>query len=370
MKNKYISIVVVIMLFIGFILFQGKFNKEDSIKIGAVYPLSGQFSLYGVEYKRGVELALGEINSSGGVKGRKLKVIFEDDSGDVKKSVSAIQKLINVDQVKYVLTAFSSASLATAPIAEEKHIVFIAATVSKLGTGNYVFRDCWDIEETGKSIGRSLNKDGMKKVGIIAVNYGDTDIYLKGLKSESSGSEFLIEMFNFGDTDFKTQLTKIKSFNPDAVVVYGFPGPEVINITKQFNVFGLDDKRLYAGATTYALPFIYEQFKETLIKMRVVDNNYDLDQNNKKAVEFRNNYKKVFGLDMTIADATYVYDDIYALKQALENSSDIENTKEVSDNLRKVKLSGAAGELTFDDMGNSKRDTFLQTFTETGWVKY
>ncbi len=373
MKNKTryilwsaITVIVILAVLTGVT----KSNDNNFIKIGAVYPLTGQFSTYGIEYKRGIELAVKEINGNGGVDGKRLEVLFEDDWGDVTKSVSAVQKLINIDEVRYLFTAFSSQSLASAPVAEQNKVLYITATVSRVGTGNYVFRDYWDMEEVGRSIGQALNNDGMKKVGIMAVNFGDTEVFLAGLKSEAVSSQFLDQMFSFGDLDFKTQMAKIKSFNPDAIVVYGFPGSETINITKQLKVFGLDNKRLYSGSTVYVLPFMYEQFKETLVKMRVVDNNYDLDSNNIKAIEFQKNYKIAYGVDLLIADATYAYDDVYALKWALEKSKDINNTKEVADNLRQIKMNGAAGELSFDNLGNSNRKTYLQTYTKDGWVKY
>ena len=370
-KTKYIlGTLLLALILTGLYYSQAGKVKVDTIKIGAVYPLTGQFSMYGIEFKHGVDLAVGEINENGGVKGRKLQVIFEDDNGDTGKSVTAVRKLINVDKVRYLLTGFSSPSFATAPIAEENKVVYISATVSKIGTGNYVFKDHFDMEEAGRSIGRALLKDGVKKVGIMALNYADTQSYIYGLKSEAKGVEFLEESFNLNDPDFKTQLTKLKAFNPQAIIVEGIPSPEIISLTKQLRDLGLDNKRLYSGVTTYILPFIYNQNRETLIKMRVVDNNYDLDPTNIKAQEFQTKYKKTFGGDLVMADATYTYDDIYALKEALEKSNNIEDTKEVADNLRKVKMIGAAGELSFDSLGNSMRKTYLQTYTKNGWVKY
>lgn len=345
-------------------------TAQEPIKIGAVYPLSGQLAMYGTEYKRGIDLAVDEINKSGGVKGRPLEIIYEDDGGDTAKSVTAVQKLINVDKVKYILTGFSSPSQATAPIAEQNKIVYISATVSKIGTGNYVFRDYWDMEDAGIAIGKALIKDGIKKVGIIALNYGDTQYYLKGLKSAAVGVRFQEEKFNFGDADFKSQLTKIKSVNPQAVIVYGFPGAEATKITQQMKELGLNNLRLYAGATTYIFPFMYEQFKELLVKMKAVDNNYDLDSASGKAAEYQNKYTAKYGTKMVTSDSTYTYDDIYALTEALNKSKDINDTKEVSDNLRQTNIAGAAGTLKFDAKGNSLRPIYLQIFTNQGWQEY
>ena len=84
--------------------------------------------------------------------------------------------------MKYIFTAFSSSSQATAPIAEASGVLYMSATVSKIGTGKYVFRDFWDMEDAGRSIGRAINKEGIKNLGILALNYGDTESLIKGLK--------------------------------------------------------------------------------------------------------------------------------------------------------------------------------------------
>lgn len=366
---------VALILVIGGYWYLGEKNQQktatnEPIKIGAVYPLTGPLAIYGVEFKRGVEMAVEEINATGGVKGQKIDVIYEDDAGDTTKSVTAVNKLINVDGVKYLLTAFSSVSPATSVIAENNKVLYITAVSYKIGNGSYVFRDFWDTQMVGNAIGKAISNQGIKKLGALNLNFGDTDNYMAGVKETATGVQIKEERFSFGDTDFKTQLTKIKSFEPEAILVWAFPGAESTKFTQQIITLGLDDKKLFAGATTYTLPFMYEPFSDTLAKMRTVDTDYYFNPENIKAEEYIKNYSNKYGNRPPTGDSGYTYDDIYALKNAIENSGINYDTLKVANELRKIKMEGVAGELSFDEKGNSVRKVSLQMFTKNGWVNY
>jgi branched-chain amino acid transport system substrate-binding protein len=370
-KNKiYLAIGIVAVVFIAAIIMFSNQGKEETIKIGAIYPLTGNFANYGIEYQRGLQMAAEEINSQGGINGKQIELIFEDDQGNTEKSVTAANKLININKVKYLFTAFSSVSQATAPISQDNNVLYISATVSKIGeTGEYIFRDFWDIEDQGSAIGIAINKENVSKIGILAMNYGDTELFLDSVKEEVSDTVFVEERFNFGDTDFKSQLTKIKNANVDAILVYAFPGAESIKITQQIKELKLDNKRLFAGATTYGLPFMYEQFSDTLIKMKVIDSWYSLDSDNTKSTEFSNKYKERYGQEL-VGDAAYPYDDLYALKIAMEKALTTTDNLKVANEMRNIDMNGVAGRLTFDEKGNSERKAYLQIYTSEGWEKY
>ena len=371
-QNKiYLTIgVVTIILLASIVMFSTQERDEEVIKIGAIYPLSGPFASYGIEYKRGLEMAVKEINSEGGILGRQIKLIFEDDQGDPTQSVTALNKLINIDNVNYIFTGFSSTSQATAPIAQQNEVLYISATVSKIGeTGNFIFRDYWDMEDQGEITGKAILNEGFDSVGIIALNYGDTEFFLRGLKSQAENVRFVEERFNFGDSDFRTQLTRLKNANVEAILVYGFPGAETITITNQIKELGLDNNIRLIGASQYGFYFMYSQFSETLEKMGVIDSWYSLDENNPRSVDFTEKYRQIYGEEL-IGDAAYPYDGLYALKIAIENAGDSKDIHLVSEKLLAVNIVGAAGPLSFDNQGNSLRDAYLQTFIDGTWEKY
>ncbi|MFB6246499.1 MAG: ABC transporter substrate-binding protein [Candidatus Pacearchaeota archaeon] len=369
-RNNLIAGVAVVAIIVLVIALSGNNAQAETIKIGAVYPLSGPLSSYGTEYKRGLEMAAEEINSNGGINGKKVELIFEDDQGRPKKSTTAVKKLINVNNVDYLFTAFSSTSKATAPIAQENKVLYISATVSRIGDqGKYIFRDFWDINTQGAAIGNAMEKEGMEKVGIIAMRYGDTEAFLDDVKREAENVTFVDQRFDRGTKDFRTQLTKIKDANVDGILVYAFPGSTAIQITEQIKELGLDDKRLFAGATTYAVPFMYNQFSETLEKMGAIDTGYSLEESNEKAMNFTEKYEKRYNTSL-IGDAAYPYDDLYALKEAIEDAGNSENTTKVANELKDVEMMGAAGKLEFDENGNSQRPAYLQQYTKDGWERY
>ncbi len=365
-----VGIVVLLIVVVGgLVWWQGNKSSKDTIKIGAAYPLTGTMASYGIEYKRGAEMAVEEINKSGGVNGHKLELLFEDDQADAAKSLTAVNKLINVDKVKYILTSNSAPCQVTAPVAEKAQVIDICATVSRIGTGNYVFRDYWDMQDQGTAIGKAIKNEGINKLSILALNYPDYDFFTKGLLAETGAINIQTERFNFGDTDFKTQLTKIKNYNPDGILMYAFPGAEATKATQQIAELGLDNKKLFSGTTTYGFPFMYQTLSDTLAKMKTIDAWYAVSENNDKSKEFTQKYKNKYNEDL-VGDAAYTYDDIYALSEAIEKSGDNASTKTIADNLRKTNIEGAGGKLSFDSNGNSSRNAYLQQYTNKGWVKY
>jgi branched-chain amino acid transport system substrate-binding protein len=145
MKKFWIVIgVVAAILAILFIATQTK-KELMEIKIGAIFALTGDAAPYGERAKRGVELALEEINK-GGIKGRKIKITYEDSQGNPQKAVSAFLKLINLDKVKFILGPLSTTEvLAIAPMAEKEKILILTPTASApqiTKAGDYIFRNC------------------------------------------------------------------------------------------------------------------------------------------------------------------------------------------------------------------------------------
>lgn len=373
MKKIILAVVILVAIVSGLLVMTNKstVDNENPIKIGAIISLTGPLSSYGIEYENGLRMAEEKINNEGGINGRPIELIIEDDGGDAKNAVSAASKLINIDGVKYLITAFSSPSQAVAPIAQENKVINIALTVSKLGNvGEYIFRDYWDMEEQGVAIAHAMSKESINSLGIIALNWADYSDFKNGIDSVVS-DDFPIyeERYNFGDSDFRTQLLKLKSHNVDAILVYGFPGAEVTDITKQIDQVGLSDKRLLSGATPYGFGFMYSELGDILEKMNVIDSWYSLDESNDVTKNFIADYKDKYNTDLN-GDAAYPYDILRALANAITESGDADNTDKVRENLLKTQMQGAAGGLSFDKNGNSLRSAYLQEFVGGKWVPY
>ena len=215
-------------------------KEPEEVKIGAVLPLTGDAAKWGESSKRAIDLAIDEINTGGGINGKKIKVIYEDDQGNAAAGTSAMNKLATVDKVPVVIGAlFSSVTLAMAPIAESNKVVLIspASTAPKISeAGDYIFRNVApDTFEAKEMAAFALKKVKFKRVAILYIN-NDYGVGLKNVfetEFKTLGGEIVgVESFEQGGTDFRAQLTKIKNAKPDAVYMPGYP-PEMAQIMKQ-----------------------------------------------------------------------------------------------------------------------------------------
>src|SRR5208337_1842791 len=200
-------------------------NRSEGLRIGAILPLTGNGALYGDEAKDGMDLALA------GLKGQKIEVLYEDDYGTADGAVSAFNKLVIIDKVPVVIGAmFSSTALAVVPIAKERKVILFSPSASSpalTGTGGgYFFRN-WpsDVYEGGEMAKFAWQKLKLQKIAILSVNldYGTglTQVFTRVFKS-LGGQIIDVEYYNQGATDFRAQLTKIKSENPEAVYLPGY----------------------------------------------------------------------------------------------------------------------------------------------------
>jgi len=239
-----ISLFIVVALVIVLVVIQTK-KEPDIIKIGAILPLTGDGAKYGEAAKKGINLALEEINGQGGVKGTKIKTIFEDTQGDPKAGVSAVQKLITIDKVPAIIgDLFSSVTLAVAPIMNQNKTVLLspASSAPKITeAGDYIFRNCASDIFEGSIMGRfATNELGLKRIAILYINndygVGIRDVFKKTFISES-GLITVEETFEQGATDFRTQLTKVKGSNPQAVYIVGYK--ELGQLLKQAREIGI-----------------------------------------------------------------------------------------------------------------------------------
>jgi branched-chain amino acid transport system substrate-binding protein len=141
-----ISLVVLCTLALVTLLFTpgcSKKSEPNEIKIGAILPLTGTSAQYGKWIQEALELGKEEINSKGGINGKSLVIVYEDDQADPKIAANAMQKLITLDKVPLVYGSWaSSCVLAQAPIAESTKIVLIGEAISPKirDAGDYTFR--------------------------------------------------------------------------------------------------------------------------------------------------------------------------------------------------------------------------------------
>jgi branched-chain amino acid transport system substrate-binding protein len=122
-------------------------TDANSITIGGIFPLSGPVAVYGVEARNGIALAIEEINAAGGINGKKLALISEDDEGNPEKTVNAYKKLTTKDKVTIIIGSLTSGCTeAITSLAQAQKVLLVAPAATKASitdAGNYIFRACF-----------------------------------------------------------------------------------------------------------------------------------------------------------------------------------------------------------------------------------
>lgn len=201
--------------------------EAEDVKIGAVLRLSIGAS-DGIPAKRGIEIAVKEINAKGGIKGKPLTVVYEDSKDSPQAAVAAYQKLTSMDKVQVMIgPMMSGEALAVAPIAARDGIVVITPTAtSPKVSGSGLYRGCTRIDKQAEALTKYA-KDVLKttKVAILYSNepYGKgcNDVFTKFF-GDLGIPVVVAESFMVGDRDFSAQLTKIKQSQFDLIFIPGY----------------------------------------------------------------------------------------------------------------------------------------------------
>lgn len=244
------STIVIFMMVFSF----GCAKKEDKeIKIGSVLSLTGKGAKYAESIKRALDLSLEEINAEPTRK-TKIKIIYEDSLSEPQKAVSAFNKLIEIDKVSIVIgPVISSEVLACASIANQKKVIIFntsAGTEDIRKAGDYVFRNRESAYPQAVKIAELCRTS--LKMGKMAVIYSNSpngkdykDAFIKRFE-ELGGKILKIESYEDGETDFRSQILKIKKSQPEGVYLAGLV-TEQAYILKQSRELKFDT-RFFASA--------------------------------------------------------------------------------------------------------------------------
>ena len=336
--------------------------KADTgtIKIGGIYPLSGGVAVYGVEAKNGVEMAVEEINAAGGIDGRKVELIAEDDEGNPEKTVNAYKKLTTKDQVKIIIGSLTSGcTQAITSLAQAQKVVVVApaATMASItDAGNFIFRVCF-IDPFQGTVGAKFASAnlGAKKAAVLYDVGNDYSVGLfdnfKIAFEAAGGTVVAAESYNTGDKDFNAQLTKIKKAAPDVVYLPDYYSTVAL-IAKQLRAQGITAP--IVGADGWG--GIVDNAGDEVLKGFYSDH-YAADSTDQKVVDFVAKYKAKYNATPT-AFAALGYDAMYVIKDAMVSSKSTDPVK-VQAALEKTSGSYVTGNLTFDEKRNPTKSAVI-----------
>ena len=242
--KKLVAVILTLAMAVSFIL---PAMAEDTIKIGGIGVLTGPYAMYGVGVQRGVDLYISELNAAGGINGKQVEVLWEDDEGSPDKSANAYNKLTQNDGVCAILgPTLTGASDAVADLAAADGIPMItaSATAYYITTDRpSVFRTCFLDPFQGKVMADFTSQE--LKATKVAAMYKNGDEYSVGLKdafateAKALGMEVVAEEASADkDVDYKTQLTNIKNAGAE-VIFLAYYGDVASLILTQANELGM-----------------------------------------------------------------------------------------------------------------------------------
>jgi branched-chain amino acid transport system substrate-binding protein len=200
-------------------------QPAEAIKIGVIQPLSGPVAASGNYVRMGAEIGRDWINARGGVLGRQVQLLIEDNKSDPKEAATAAEKLIVRDKVPVIMGAWgSSMTLAAMPKLEEYGIPMVVETSSAAGItkrGNpWIFRISPPSEMEALGLEKYLKDLGIKRADFLAVNtdWGRGAVAAFGDILKRSGAGVgVTEFMDQAATDMNAQITKIKADNGDTL---------------------------------------------------------------------------------------------------------------------------------------------------------
>ena len=344
-------------------------GTEEEVVIGGIGPLTGSNASYGISVQQGGQLAVDEINAAGGINGMQIRYLFEDDESDAEKAISAYNKLMDDGMQVLMGTVTSDPCIAVTDESSRDGILQITPSGSAEACTQYdnCFRICFTDPLQGRSMANYMYEEGLRKVAII---YDVASDYSSGIyeafvdEFEALGGEIVAaESFTSGDVDFKTQLTKIKATDAEALFLpiyyteVAYIVNQAVNVGLELPYYGCDGWdgviNQLEGDTTNIEGAIY-------LTPFVANSEDEIVQN------FVANYREAFGAepDQFAADA---YDAIYTIKAAIEQAGSMDNDAIIAA-MTEITVSGVTGEMTFSEDGEPNKAARMAVIQDGQYV--
>ena len=339
-----------------------------AIKLGIVAPMSGPNARYGAFSMHGAELAVKEINDAGGVDGHKIELYNADSQGTPVEGVSATRRLIDEDEVGFIIgDVSSSVTLAMQPVVEDAEVLLLNAASSNpkitygAGVGGYkwTYRNYPTDENRALIVAKyAAEQRGFTKFAVLSVDsdYGRSAIeftkkYLPQFKGEIMSEDYYKE----GEVDFRSVLAKIRDNGAQAIILYGLADTTPI-IARQMIELGLAGKVTLIGngefnteKTIQSAPTALEGAVEAAAWLP----SWDSPASKAFVEKFTAAYKEAPN------NHAYVHwDTVHLLAQAIHEAGSIEQDK-VREALSKIKYESPVGEVTFDDHNQARLPMIL-----------
>ena len=347
----------------------GSGSNPDTIQVGAIFALEGSNALAGARCKQGVELALEELNSSGGINGKKVEIEYLDDKGDAVEALNCYNKLSN----KCVAIIGSNTSKSTlgfvSAAGEEGTPVVVTSSSNKAVTlaGKSIFRAIFNDPYVGKQTSDFMvDSLGFSK---IATLYNASDDYSAGLEQiiYETHPESIVEReaYNSGDTDFKTQLTKIRDAGADCLCI-----PNLYNdcalIVKQAAELGLTCQIVSVTGFNGALETLEDP---TIADGLIFCGHFASDSPKQSVVDFVEKWDSIYPDTYCDQFCALGYDSANILFDALKRADSF-SKEDIVKALSETDMDVVTGHIVYDENGDPAKECFWQICANGKYVSF
>ena len=346
-------------------------GDKSVIKLGGLAPLTGNYAEYGKGFQIGFQKAIDEINEKGGINGHKFEIEIKDTQGDAVVSSNMATNFAEDESVLAILGDFTSgACKANAEIVDRYGIVQLSPTASAPDYANmskYCFSIMGRQDVEAPYLAKYILKKylGAQKIAVIRV---DSDWGLSCydnfmVQAEKEGLDVTVEKYATGEKDFSSLITKMRSIDPDCLVVMD-QGDSVAAIFNQADAAGWDIQHVALGPGTSEQLISQLTTPDNLI----VTSPFFFDENDEELSSWAKWFEEEAGFAPTIHPAC-AYDCVYLIANAVEKIGDGEVTRDaIQQALAESQNQGVTGALNFTPDGDIERQYMICGVKDAKWV--
>jgi branched-chain amino acid transport system substrate-binding protein len=359
MKRRIVSIALVVLMLASVFAFASCSSDTasgETIKLGVVGPMTGDYSLYGTSVRDGALLAAEEINAAGGINGQEVEIVYADSKGDPVEGVNAYNKLRDEDGIVGLIGGtFSGVTLAIKEIAITDNMPVLTPTATNVDVtvdAPSVYRACYLDDYQGATVASFAEETlGAETAAII---YNKDDAYSEGLyegfEAAFGGEIVAIEAYGAQDKDYSAQLTSIQAENPDVLFIPDYVAT-VGPILEKVSDMGMEVTCL-GGDGWDGIQADYADAAEGTY----FANHYAADNPSEVVQNFITGFADAYDGETPTALAALAYDATFIMADAIEAAGSTDS-QAVIDALAETDYTGTTGAIKFDEQGDPDQKT-------------
>ncbi|HEV8204746.1 MAG TPA: ABC transporter substrate-binding protein [Pyrinomonadaceae bacterium] len=326
---------------------------DNKVRIGVFMSTTGTTANFGISSVNGIKMAADEVNAAGGINGKQVELLVQDDRSDASEAATIVTKFVTQDQVHAVIgEVASSRSIAAAPIAQNAKIPMLTPSSTNpevTKKGDFIFRSCFIDPYQGAAIAQFAAKTlGAKSAAIMVDRKNDYSTGLEKVITQTftkfGGKIVATQSYQEGDQDFNAQLTSLKGANPEVIFVPGYYN-DVGLIAKQARDKGITVPLI--GGDGWDSEQLYK-IGGTALNGSYFTNHYSPYDTDPRVVKFVDDYKKRYN-SIPDALAATAYDAANIMFDAIKRSKSLSGP-DIRDALAATKaFPGVTGTVTFNE---------------------